>query len=132
MQARAVFEAAAEVQKAGIKVKPEVMIPLVGFKKELDLQVEVVHRVAKEVMAEQKVKLNYMVGTMIEIPRGALTADEIAQTAEFFSFGTNDLTQTCLGMSRDDSGTLPAAVCGDWKSSRPTRSPRLTRPAWAS
>ena len=106
MQARAVFEAAAEVQKSGIKVKPEVMIPLVGFKKELDLQVEVVHRVAKEVMTEQKVKLSYMVGTMIEIPRGALTADEIAQTAEFFSFGTNDLTQTCLGMSRDDSGSF--------------------------
>jgi len=106
MQARAVFEAAAEVQKAGIKVKPEVMIPLVGFKRELDLQVEVVHRVAKEVMAEKKVKLNYMVGTMIEIPRGALTADEVAQTAEFFSFGTNDLTQTCLGMSRDDSGSF--------------------------
>ena len=106
MQARAVFEAAAEVQKSGIKVKPEVMIPLVGFKKELDLQVEVVHRVAKEVMAEQKVKLDYLVGTMIEIPRGALTADEIAQTAQFFSFGTNDLTQTCLGMSRDDSGSF--------------------------
>jgi pyruvate,orthophosphate dikinase len=106
MQARAVFEAAAEVQKSGIKVKPEVMIPLVGFKKELDLQVEVVHRVAKEVMAEQKVKLDYLAGTMIEVPRGALTADEIAQTAEFFSFGTNDLTQTCLGMSRDDSGSF--------------------------
>jgi pyruvate,orthophosphate dikinase len=109
MQARAVFEAAAEVQKQGIKVKPEIMIPLVGFKKELDLQVEVVHRVAKEVMAEKKVKLSYLVGTMIEVPRGALTADEIAKTAEFFSFGTNDLTQTCLGMSRDDSGSfLPA------------------------
>jgi pyruvate, orthophosphate dikinase len=106
MQSRAVFEAAAEVQKAGIKVKPEVMIPLVGFKKELDLQVEVVHRVAQEVMAEKKVKLDYLVGTMIEVPRGALTADEIAQTAEFFSFGTNDLTQTCLGMSRDDSGSF--------------------------
>ncbi len=106
MQSRAVFEAAAEVQKAGIKVKPEVMIPLVGFKKELDLQVEIVHRVAKEVMAEKKVKFPYMVGTMIEIPRGALTADEVAQTAEFFSFGTNDLTQTCLGMSRDDSGSF--------------------------
>ena len=106
MQARAVFEAAAEVQKKGIKVKPEIMIPLVGFKKELDLQVELVHRVAKEVMAEKKVKLTYLVGTMIEIPRGALTADEIAQTAEFFSFGTNDLTQTCLGMSRDDSGSF--------------------------
>ncbi len=106
MQARAVFEAAAIVQKEGIKVKPEIMIPLVGFKKELDLQVELVHRVAKAVQAEKKVKLNYLVGTMIEIPRGALTADEIAQTAEFFSFGTNDLTQTGLGMSRDDSGSF--------------------------
>ncbi len=115
MQSRAVFEAAAEVQKSGIKVKPEVMIPLVGFKKELDLQVEVVHRVAKEVMKEKNVKLDYLVGTMIEVPRGALTADEIAKTAEFFSFGTNDLTQTCLGMSRDDSGCfLPPYR--NWKS----------------
>ncbi len=106
MQARAVFEAAAEVQAAGIKAKPEIMIPLVGFKKELDLQVEVVHRVAKEVAAEKKAKLNYLVGTMIEVPRGALTSDEIAETAEFFSFGTNDLTQMGLGMSRDDSGSF--------------------------
>ena len=106
MQARAVFEAAAIVQKEGTKVRPEVMIPLVGFKKEFDLQLEIVHRVAKEVQAERKVKLEYLVGTMIEIPRGALTADEIAQTAEFFSFGTNDLTQTGLGMSRDDSGSF--------------------------
>src|SRR3989442_9514480 len=106
MQSRAVFEAAAEVQKLGIKVHPEIMIPLVGFKKELDLQVEVVHRVAQEVMKEKKVKLDYLVGTMIEVPRGALTADEIAQTAQFFSFGTNDLTQTALGMSRDDSGSF--------------------------
>jgi pyruvate,orthophosphate dikinase len=106
MQARAIFEAAADVQKKGIPVQPEVMIPLVGFKKELDLQVEIVHRVAKEVQAEKKVKLHYLVGTMIEVPRGALTADEIAKTAEFFSFGTNDLTQTCLGMSRDDSGSF--------------------------
>ncbi len=106
MQARAVFEAAAECQKAGIKAKPEIMIPLVGFKKELDLQVAVVHEVAKQVQAEKKVKLTYSVGTMIEVPRGALTADEIAQTAEFFSFGTNDLTQTALGMSRDDSGSF--------------------------
>ena len=106
MQARAVFEAAAEVQKQGIKVKPEIMIPLVGFKRELDLQVEVVHRVAKEVMAEKRIKLNYLVGTMIEVPRGALTADEIAETAQFFSFGTNDLTQTALGMSRDDSASF--------------------------
>ena len=106
MQARAVFEAAADVLKLKIKVKPEIMIPLVGFKKELDLQVEIVHRVAKEVMAEKKIKFPYMVGTMIEVPRGALTADEIAQTAEFFSFGTNDLTQTCLGISRDDMGSF--------------------------
>ena len=106
MQARAVFEAAAIVQKEGIKVRPEIMIPLVGFKKELDLQIEVVHQAARDVQKEQKVKLNYMVGTMIEIPRGALTADEIAQSAEFFSFGTNDLTQTGLGMSRDDSGSF--------------------------
>ena len=106
MQARAVFEAAADVAKEKIKVKPEVMIPLVGFKKELDLQVEIVHRVAKEVMAEKKVKFDYMVGTMIEVPRGALTANEIAETAEFFSFGTNDLTQTALGISRDDMGNF--------------------------
>jgi pyruvate, orthophosphate dikinase len=109
MQARAVFEAAALVQASGIKAKPEIMIPLVGFKKELDLQVDVVHRVAKEVMAEKKTKLNYLVGTMIEVPRGALTADEIAETAEFFSFGTNDLTQMTLGMSRDDSGSFLGA-----------------------
>ena len=108
MQARAVFEAAALCIKAKVKCKPEIMIPLVGFKRELDLQVGVVHEVAKQVEAEKKVKLTYTVGTMIEVPRGALTADEIAQTAEFFSFGTNDLTQTCLGMSRDDSGSFLA------------------------
>ncbi len=109
MQARAVLEAAADATKQGYKAKPEIMIPLVGFKKELDLQVALVHEVAAKVQAEKKVKINYSVGTMIEIPRGALTADEIANTAEFFSFGTNDLTQTCLGMSRDDSGSfLPA------------------------
>lgn len=106
MQVRAIFEAAAIVAKKKIKVKPEVMIPLVGFKKELDLQTEIVHRVAKEVMAEHKVKLDYLVGTMIEVPRGALTADEIAHTAQFFSFGTNDLTQTALGISRDDMGNF--------------------------
>ena len=106
MQARAVFEAAAEANKAGYKAKPEIMIPLVGFKKELDLQVALVHEVAQAVMAERKTKIAYHVGTMIEVPRGALTADEIAHTAEFFSFGTNDLTQTCLGMSRDDSGSF--------------------------
>ena len=106
MQARAIFEAAADVAKRKIAVKPEVMIPLVGFKKEFDLQAEIVHRVAEEVMAEKKVKFSYQVGTMIEVPRGALTADEIAQNAEFFSFGTNDLTQTALGISRDDMGSF--------------------------
>ncbi len=106
MQVRAIFEAAAEVQKTRIKVLPEVMIPLVGFPKELELQIEIVHRVAAEVQKEQKVKLKYLVGTMIEVPRGALVADDIAKSAEFFSFGTNDLTQTTLGMSRDDSGSF--------------------------
>ena len=106
MQARAIFEAAADVAKKKIPVKPEVMIPLVGFQKEFDLQAEIVHRVAKEVMAEKKVNFTYQVGTMIEVPRGALTADEIAKGAEFFSFGTNDLTQTCLGVSRDDMGAF--------------------------
>ncbi len=106
MQARAVFEAAAQCIKEKIKCKPEIMIPLVGFKKELDLQVAVVHETARQVEKEKKVKLTYSVGTMIEVPRGALTANEIAETAEFFSFGTNDLTQTALGMSRDDSGSF--------------------------
>lgn len=106
MQARAIFEAAAEVQKKGIKVKPEVMIPLVGYKKELDLQTEIVQNVANKVMSERNVKIDYQVGTMIEVPRGAVTADEIAQTAQFFSFGTNDLTQTALGISRDDMGSF--------------------------
>jgi len=106
MQARAVFEAAAQCVKAKIKCKPEIMIPLVGFKKELDLQVAIVHETAKQVQAEKKVKISYSVGTMIEVPRGALTANEIAETAEFFSFGTNDLTQTTMGMSRDDSGSF--------------------------
>ena len=109
MQARAVLEAAADATKKGYKAKPEIMIPLVGFKKELDLQVAIVHEVAALVQKEKKVKIAYSVGTMIEIPRGALTADEIAHTAEFFSFGTNDLTQTCLGMSRDDSGSFLGA-----------------------
>ena len=109
MQARAIFEAAIEVQKEGIKVKPEIMIPLVGYPKELELQVALVRGVAAEVSKEKGVRLNYLVGTMIEIPRACVVADEIAKEAEFFSFGTNDLTQTTLGMSRDDSGSfLPA------------------------
>jgi len=109
MQTRAIFEAAAEVQRKGQKVRPEIMIPLVGFPREFTLQIAIVHRVAAAVAKEKKTKFNYLVGTMIEIPRAALIADEIAQDAEFFSFGTNDLTQTTLGMSRDDSGSfLPA------------------------
>jgi pyruvate,orthophosphate dikinase len=109
MQARAVFEAAAEVQKKGRKVRPEIMIPLVAFPRELELQIEIVHRIAGEVAKAKKTKFNYLVGTMIEVPRAALVADEIARSAQFFSFGTNDLTQTALGMSRDDSGSfLPA------------------------
>ena len=106
MQARAIFEAAADVLKKGTKVKPEIMIPLVGFPKELELQIEIINRVAAEVARERKIKLGYLVGTMIEVPRAALIADEIAKDAEFFSFGTNDLTQTTLGMSRDDSGSF--------------------------
>jgi pyruvate,orthophosphate dikinase len=109
MQARAIFEAACDVAKKGVKVEPEVMIPLVGAKQELDDQTKVVRRVAEEVFAERKVKVKYKVGTMIEVPRGALTAEAIAQTAEFFSFGTNDLTQTTFGLSRDDTGPVLAA-----------------------
>ncbi|MCO5249973.1 MAG: pyruvate, phosphate dikinase [Candidatus Kapabacteria bacterium] len=104
MQARAIFEATVNVAKEGKKVLPEVMIPLVGHVKELAHQEQVVRRVASEVMAETGVKFDYLVGTMIEIPRGAITAAEIAEVAEFFSFGTNDLTQTTLGLSRDDAG----------------------------
>jgi len=103
MQARAIFEAAVQVAKKGVDVIPEVMIPLVGFRKELELQRDIVVRVADEVLSKAGMKkLKYLVGTMIEIPRGAMTADQVAQVAEFFSFGTNDLTQTTLGMSRDD------------------------------
>ncbi len=105
MQARAIFEAAAELIKdEKIKVEPEVMIPLVGHVKELELMKEVVVKAAKEVMDRYGVKIKYKVGTMIEVPRAAITADEIAREAEFFSFGTNDLTQMGCGFSRDDAG----------------------------
>ncbi len=104
MQARAIFEAAVSVQKKGAEVFPEVMIPLVGDVNELRLQAEVVRRVAAEVFAKAGRKVEYLVGTMIELPRAALTAGRIAEVAEFFSFGTNDLTQTTFGISRDDSG----------------------------
>jgi len=114
MQARAIIEAAVNVAKKGISVKPEIMIPLVGHVNEFKLQEDIVRRVAKDVMNESGKKINYLVGTMIELPRAALTADEIAERAEFFSFGTNDLTQTTFGLSRDDAGKfLPSYVQND-------------------
>jgi pyruvate,orthophosphate dikinase len=102
MQARAIFEAAVEVAKKGVKVLPEVMIPLVATLKEMANQGAIVRRVAGEVFKEKGMKIEYMVGTMIELPRAALVAGDIAKEAEFFSFGTNDLTQTTFGFSRDD------------------------------
>lgn len=111
MQARAIFRAAANCQARGIHVHPEIMIPLVGDVSELRMQGEIVRRVADEVMAETGQKIAYLLGTMIEVPRAALTADKIATVAEFFSFGTNDLTQMTFGMSRDDAGRfLPLYV----------------------
>jgi len=106
MQATAIFEAACQLKKEGVDAKPEVMVPLVGTVKELSLQKELIIVAAEKVMKEQGVKVDYKVGTMIEIPRAALTADQIAQEAEFFSFGTNDLTQMTFGYSRDDSGSF--------------------------
>ena len=108
-QARAIFEAACDVAEKGIHAQPEVMIPLVGTKKELDHQDKIVRDVAAAVFAERGRKVKYSVGTMIEVPRGALLAGEIAKVAEFFSFGTNDLTQTCFGISRDDVGPVLAS-----------------------
>jgi pyruvate, orthophosphate dikinase len=102
MQARAIFEAAVTVAKDGVKVFPEVMIPLTATLKEMANQAAIVHRVAQEVFTEKERKVNYLVGTMIELPRAALVADEIAKESQFFSFGTNDLTQTTFGFSRDD------------------------------
>jgi len=104
MQAKAIFEAACELIKEGKSARPEIMIPLVGDVKELELQKDVVDRVAREVQEQYGVTVDYLVGTMIEIPRAALTADSIATVAQFFSFGTNDLTQTTFGVSRDDAG----------------------------
>src|SRR5207253_3833261 len=94
------------VQKEGTKVQPEVMIPLVGFLPELKAQAKLVHETAKKVFEEKGVTVPYLVGTMIELPRACVVADQIAKEAQFFSFGTNDLTQTTLGMSRDDYGTF--------------------------
>ena len=104
MQARAIFEAACAVKKEGVNIHPEVMVPLAGFSSEYDNQAKIIRDTAAEVMKEQGVEVEFLVGTMIELPRAALCADQIAKTAEFFSFGTNDLTQTTLGMSRDDYG----------------------------
>ena len=105
MQARAIFEAACNVAKrTGLKPRPEIMIPLIASARELELQAEEVRHIAEEVFRQKKLHLPYLLGTMIELPRAALTADEIAQHAEFFSFGTNDLTQTTFGISRDDAG----------------------------
>jgi pyruvate,orthophosphate dikinase len=107
MQARAVFEAACNVAKAtGEKVVPEIMIPLIATKKEFDLLAKIVRDIGSAVMKEKGVEIEYLVGTMIELPRAALLAGEIAETAEFFSFGTNDLTQTCYGLSRDDAASF--------------------------
>jgi pyruvate,orthophosphate dikinase len=113
MQAQAIFEAAADVIAAGTPVVPEIMVPLVGTEKELRLQRELVERVAEEVMKNRGRRFPYLVGTMIEIPRGALMADRIATAADFFSFGTNDLTQTTLGVSRDDAGRFLVPYVGD-------------------
>ncbi|MCI0337498.1 MAG: pyruvate, phosphate dikinase [Acidobacteria bacterium] len=104
MQASAIFEAAVKVKREGVVVKPEIMIPLVGNVNELKLQADVVRRVAEEVFARENERVEYLVGTMIELPRASLTANRIAEVAEFFSFGTNDLTQTTMGLSRDDAG----------------------------
>jgi pyruvate,orthophosphate dikinase len=106
MQARAIFEAACNLKKAGVEVVPEVMIPLVGFVAELKAQAKIVHETAKKVFSEKGVSVEYLVGTMIELPRACVAADQIGKEAEFFSFGTNDLTQTGLGMSRDDYGSF--------------------------
>jgi pyruvate,orthophosphate dikinase len=111
MQARAIFEAACQLKKEGVNVKPEVMVPLVGHVNELKMQKNIVVDTAERVMKEKGIKVDYLVGTMIEVPRAAVTAGEIAKEAQFFSFGTNDLTQMTFGFSRDDAGTfLPEYV----------------------
>ena len=104
MQSRAIFEATAELKNNAVEVHPEVMIPLVGTYTEFKNQEKIIHKIAKEVMKERKLQFDYLVGTMIELPRACLTANEIAESADFFSFGTNDLTQTTYGFSRDDIG----------------------------
>jgi pyruvate,orthophosphate dikinase len=104
MQARAIIEAALNLKKRGVAAKPEIMIPLTGTLKEMKMQEDIVRNTAETVFAEYNDRIDYLVGTMIEVPRAAITADEIAKSAEFFSFGTNDLTQMTFGYSRDDAG----------------------------
>jgi pyruvate,orthophosphate dikinase len=106
MQVQAILEAACELKREGIDVQPEIMVPLVGYAQELAIVKRQIQEVAERVMHEQNTRVHYLIGTMMELPRASLTADAIAQEAEFFSFGTNDLTQTCLGLSRDDAGTF--------------------------
>jgi pyruvate,orthophosphate dikinase len=106
MQARAIIEAALNVQAKGVKVFPEIMVPLIGTQAEFDMQDKIIRETAEKVFAEKGTRVKYLVGTMIEIPRAALTADKVAQKAEFFSFGTNDLTQMSFGYSRDDAGVF--------------------------
>jgi pyruvate,orthophosphate dikinase len=111
MQAQAIFEAACELRREGKNPFPEVMIPLVGSRQELHEQRAIVERIARDTIKTYGCKVRYLIGTMIELPRACMLADEIAQEAEFFSFGTNDLTQTCLGLSRDDAGKfLPSYI----------------------
>lgn len=111
MQARAIIEAAVNLTKKGVDARPEIMVPLIGTLKEYKMQADIIHATAKKVFEEKGAKCDYLVGTMIEIPRAALTADLIAKEAEFFSFGTNDLTQMTFGYSRDDAGKfLPVYI----------------------
>jgi len=104
MQARAIIEAALDAKAKGAKVIPEIMVPLVGIVEELKMQAAIIHQTAEKVFSERNDQIEYKVGTMIEVPRAALTADKIAEVADFFSFGTNDLTQMTFGFSRDDAG----------------------------
>ena len=129
MQARAIFEAACDVaEQSGEAPVPEVMIPLVATRRELQLMKELVDRTAEQVFAEKGRTLDYMVGTMIELPRAALMAGEIAEVGEFFSFGTNDLTQTTLGLSRDDAGRFLPHLCRQGHiRARSVRQPRYRR-----
>ena len=104
MQARAIIEAAVNLKLKGVDARPEIMVPLIGTTKELELQVNIIKETAEKVFAEKGARIDYLTGTMIEVPRAALTADKVAEVAEFFSFGTNDLTQMTFGYSRDDAG----------------------------